>query len=279
MPLRISGNRVDEVHYEKNGQLHTVSGDQVALCAGVYHTPQIMMLSGLGPLKELERLGVRVVKALEGVGENYQDHPVVYMTFEGPTSFREDWIIPRFRLIIKSNPRISCSNFHIVMRPPTEVKGIKRMMPISAHLLEQRNRGRVFLESSDPHELPGIESKMLDDPGDLEAMLGAMEFIAELAGQGSMKNYYGPLLQPGPKEDWKKFARSTYDSYHHGVGTCKMGPSSDKMAVVDQRLRVHGIDNLWIGDASILPTVTHANTNLTAIMIGERLSDFIREPA
>jgi choline dehydrogenase-like flavoprotein len=127
--------------------------------------------------------------------------------------------------------------------------------------------------------LPGIESKMLDDPGDLEAMLGAMEFIAELAGQGSMKNYYGPLLQPGPKEDWKKFARSTYDSYHHGVGTCKMGPSSDKMAVVDQRLRVHGMDNLWIGDASILPTVTHANTNLTAIMIGERLSDFIREPA
>jgi choline dehydrogenase len=279
MPLRISGNRVDEVHYEKNGQLHTVSGDQVALCAGVYHTPQIMMLSGLGPTKELERLGVRIVKALEGVGENYQDHPVVYMTFEGPTSFREDWIIPRFRLIIKSNPRISCSNFHIVMRPPTEVKGIKRMMPISAHLLEQRNRGRVFLNGSDPRELPGIESKMLEDPGDLEAMLGAMEFIAELAGQGSMKNYYGPLLQPGPKEDWKKFACSTYDSYHHGVGTCKMGPSSDKMAVVNQRLQVHGMDNLWIGDASIMPTVTHANTNLTAIMIGERLSDFIREQA
>jgi choline dehydrogenase len=92
-----------------------------------------------------------------------------------------------------------------------------------------------------------------------------------------MKAYYGALLQPGPKDDWAKFARSTYDSYHHGVGTCMMGPASNTMAVVCQNLRVHGMDNLWIGDASIMPTVTRANTNLTSIMIGERLSDFVKE--
>jgi len=150
-------------------------------------------------------------------------------------------------------------------------------MPISAHLLEQRNRGRIFLKSSDPDELPEVDPQMLADPEDLRAMVSAMEFIAELVEGNPVKEFYGPLLQPGPGEDWAKFARSTYDSYHHGVGTCKMGPASDPTAVVDERLRVHGMTNLWIADASIMPTVTHANTNLTAIMIGERLSDFIKE--
>lgn len=273
--LKINGRKVEEVLYEKDGQTQRATGDQVVLSAGVYHSPQILMLSGIGPVKELQRLGIKASHSLEGVGENYQDHPVVYMTFEGPSHFSEDWVVPRFRLIIKSDPSRPCGNFHIVMRPATEVKGIKRMMPISAHLLEQRNRGRVFLKGSDPREMPGVESRMLEEPEDQQAMVSAMEFIAELVGDPSMKEFYGPLLQPAPKEDFKKFARSTYDSYHHGVGTCKMGPASDKMAVVDQRLRVHGMENLWIGDASIMPTVTHANTNLTAIMIGERLSDFM----
>lgn len=274
--LKVSGRKVEEVVYEKDGQTQRVSGDQVVLSAGVYHSPQILMLSGIGPVKELERLGIKVALPLEGVGENYQDHPVVYMTFEGPTQFSEDWVVPRFRLITKSDPSRPCANFHIVMRPPTEVQGIKRMMPISAHLLEQSNRGQLTLKSADPRELPVIDSRMLEDPRDIEAMTRTMRFIFDLVQHESMKFYYGPLIQPTPKEDWAKFARATYDSYHHGVGTCLMGPASNKMAVVDQRLRVHGMDNLWVGDASIMPTVSHANTNLTSIMIGERLSDFIK---
>ena len=277
--LKVSGRKVEEVVYEKDGQPQRVSGDQVVLSAGVYHSPQILMLSGIGPVKELERLGIKALHSLAGVGENYQDHPVAYMTFEGPTHFSEDWVVPRFRLITKSDPSRPCANFHIVMRPPTEVQGIKRMMPISAHLLEQINRGRLTLKSSDPHELPAIDSRMLEDPKDIEAMTRTMRFIFDLVQHESMKSYYASLIQPTPKEDWAKFARATYDSYHHGVGTCMMGPASNKMAVVDQRLRVHGMDNLWVGDASIMPTVTHANTNLTSIMIGERLSDFIKQYA
>ncbi|MFQ5683465.1 MAG: GMC family oxidoreductase [Candidatus Binatia bacterium] len=275
--LQLSGTRVTGVRYEKDRQLQTVLGDQIVLSAGVYHTPQILMLSGIGPAGELHRHGINVVHALEGVGQNYQDHAVVYMTFEGPKQFKEDWVVPRFRLIIKSDSTLECGNFHIVMRPPTEVHGIKRMMPISAHLLEQRLRGRVFLRDSNPHELPVIDSQMLEDPEDVKAMVSAMEFVSELVRGETVKAFYGPLLQPGPKENWAKFARSTYDSYHHGVGTCMMGPVSNKLSVVDERLRVHGIENLWIGDASIMPTVTHANTNLPAIMIGERLSDFMKE--
>ncbi|MBI3058267.1 MAG: hypothetical protein HYY81_03005, partial [Deltaproteobacteria bacterium] len=181
--------------------------------------------------------------------------------------------------IIKCNPLGDCGNFHIVMRPPTAVSGIKRMMPVSAHLLEQRTRGRLFLKSADPHDLPGIDPRMLEDPEDIKAVLLAMEFIAKMVHSGPAKDYYGPLFQPAANDDWATFARSTYDSYHHGVGTCMMGPAANKMAVVDERLRVYGMWNLWIGDASIMPTVTHANTNLTAIMIGERLADFVKESA
>ncbi|MEK7334142.1 MAG: GMC family oxidoreductase, partial [Candidatus Binatota bacterium] len=277
--LQLAGLKAEGVSYERNGQTHTALGDQIVLSAGVYHTPQILMLSGIGPVAGLERHGIRVVHAMDGIGENYQDHAVVYMTFEGTKNFQEDWVIPRFRLIIKCNPLGDCGNFHIVMRPPTAVSGIKRMMPVSAHLLEQRTRGRLFLKSADPHEPPGIDPRMLEDPEDIKAVLLAMEFIAKMVHSGRAKEYYGPLFQPAPNDDWATFARSTYDSYHHGVGTCMMGPAANKMSVVDERLRVYGMWNLWIGDASIMPTVTHANTNLTAIMIGERLADFVKESA
>jgi choline dehydrogenase len=237
------------------------------------------MLSGIGPATELKKHGIPIVHELKGIGENYQDHPVVFMTYEGPKESKVDWVVPRFRLIIRKNAISEAANFHINMRPPTEVTGLKRMMPISAHLLEQRNRGRVFLQSADPRDQLGIDSCMLEHPEDLKAMVEAMQFIDELVRRPQVKEFYGPLIQPASHEDWGEFARKTYDSYHHGVGTCKMGPESDNMAVVDQRLRVHGIQNLWVGDASIMPVVSRANTNLTSIMIGERLADFVQEVA
>jgi choline dehydrogenase len=116
---------------------------------------------------------------------------------------------------------------------------------------------------------------MLEDPGDVRAMIEAMRFIDDLVHQPPTARFYGPMVVPEPGEDWGSYARRTYDSYHHGVGTCRMGPATDPLTVVGEDLRVHGCDNLWIGDASIMPTITHANTNLTAILIGERLADFV----
>jgi choline dehydrogenase len=107
-------------------------------------------------------------------------------------------------------------------------------------------------------------------------MIAAMKFVQKLAATEPLSKYCGELFSPSPTENWEKFAHSTYTSYFHGVGTCKMGPASDPFAVVDQHLRVHGMDNLWVGDASIMPTVAHANTNLTSMMIGERAADFIK---
>jgi choline dehydrogenase len=276
LKLDVNGRRVEGVVYEKDGQTLTAAADNVVLTAGCYHSPQLMMLSGIGPAKELEGLGIKVVNGLAGVGENYQDHAIVYMTYEGPSAFNEDWIIPRFRVLYKSPDALSSFDFHIMMRPATEVEGLKRMMPISMHLLEQRNRGKVSLTSTDPRDLPLLESRMMEHPGDQDAMLAAMHFMHELTQDASMKDYYGPLITPGPRDDWRTFACASFDSYHHGSGTCLMAPASNPMAVVDQRLQVHGMDNLWVADASVMPTVVHANTNLTCLMLGERVAEIVQ---
>jgi choline dehydrogenase len=274
--LQVSSSRVEHVVYEKDGQLHTVSGDKVVVCAGTYHSPQVLMLSGIGPARELEGLGIGVVNPLEGVGSNYQDHATVSMTFEGRSDFRPDWVVPRFRLMFKSDPSLPCGNFHIFMRPPTQVEGLTPMMPVSANLIEQRSRGRLRLASSDPHELLEIDDAMLVDPDDRKAVASAMDFICELVQHSSMQKYYGPIIFPEAGSDWEQHARNTHGTYHHGAGTCMMGPASNPMAVVDANLRVHGMDNLWVADASIMPTVTHANTNVATVMIAERVSDLLR---
>src|SRR5439155_13309547 len=150
--LGLDGRRVSEVYYEKDGQIQSASADRVVVTAGAFHSPHLLMVSGIGPVQELERHGMKVLHPLEGVGENYQDHATLYMTFEGPSAFNPDWVYPRFRLLYKSPNSLAPFDFHIHMRPATEVPGLKRMMPISAHLLEQRNRGRVSLQSADPHD-------------------------------------------------------------------------------------------------------------------------------
>lgn len=277
LSLTIIDGRVEGVTYDRHGQTHTATADRVVLSAGVYHSPQILMLSGIGPSADLRRLGLPVIQHLDGVGGNYQDHATVEMTYEGRDDFEPDWVIPRFRLMYKSDPSLPTGNFHMFQRPPITVPGLKRMMPVSANLLEQREPGRVYLTSTDPAELPAIDDAMLKHPDDIKAMLTAMEFLHELVQHESMARHYGPLMQPGPDDDWAEYARGTHGSYHHGAGTCMMGPASDPMAVVDHRLRVHGVENLYVADASIMPTVTHANTNIATIMIGERAADIIRE--
>lgn len=277
--LRLSGDRVEGVRYEKDGKTREAAGGQVVLSAGVYHTPQVLMLSGIGPPAELERLGIRVVHPLEGVGENYQDHAVAFLTFEGVKDPQEDWIVPSVMLNYKSRPDREVSDFQMIIRRPTALGGTQILMPVSVHLIEQSSRGRVYLKSTDPHELPGIDPRMLEHPDDVGRMVEAMRFAKDLAETPPMRVYYGALIQPAPEEDWARYARSTYDSFHHGVGTCVMGPPSDPRAVVDQRLRVHGLSNLWIADASVLPTIPHAHTNVASILIGERLADFMKKSA
>ena len=277
--LILKGRKAEGVRYRNDGKEHTATAEKIVLSAGVYHSPQILMLSGIGPRSELERHRIAVMHQLDGVGENYQDHPVVTMTLKAKTGSHKSDARSRstLKLYFKSDRAREYIDFHIILRDITTVSGIGDMIGFSCHLLEQTNRGRLTLQSSDPMDLPVIDPRMLEHPKDIQAMLAAMRFVQKLAATEPMDRFCGELFSPSPEEDWSKFARSTYTSYFHGVGTCKMGPASDPAAVVDQHLRVHGMENLWIGDASIMPTVAHANTNLTSMMIGERAAEFIKE--
>jgi choline dehydrogenase len=260
-----------------DGSARTVDASRVVVAAGVFHSPQVLLLSGIGPAEELARHGIEPRLALDGVGGSYQDHAVVYITFQGTTDLREDYVIPKVRLIARSDPNAPNPDLHVFMQPSIRMEGMPPLLPVSIRLLEHRSRGRVRLASADPTELPIVEPGLLDHPDDRAAMLGGLRLVERLVARPSLAAFYGALLSPGPEEDPMEHIRSSYISYYHGVGTCRMGPADDAGAVVGPDLRVHGTEGLWVADASVLPTVPHANTNLSAILVGEfaarRLAD------
>jgi choline dehydrogenase len=251
------------------GRTTTIGARQVVLAAGVFHSPQILLRSGIGPSDELARHDIAPRAALDGVGRGYQDHAVVYVTFQGTTELREDYVIPKVRLIAKSSPNRATPDLHVFMQPSIRMEGLPPLLPVSVRLLEHRATGRVRLASSDPEELPIVEPALLEDPGDLEAMEGGIAFVRELVRHPALAEFYGDLVNPAPDDDMREHILSSYISYYHGVGTCRFGAADDPLAVVDPTLRVHGVDGLWVADASVLPTVPHANTNLAAILVGE----------
>lgn len=268
--VRLDGGRATGVEIiDDAGGARSVQASRIVLTAGVFHSPQVLLLSGIGPREELERHGIDTVVELDGVGRDYQDHAVVYITFQGTTDLREDYVIPKVRLIARSSPEAPDPDLHIFMQPSIRMEGMPPLLPVSIRLLEHRSRGRVRLATSDPADLPIVEPGLLDHPGDRAAMLGGFRLVEQLVARPSLAEFYGPLLSPGPDEDPMEHIRSSYISYYHGVGTCRMGPAADPGAVVGPDLRVHGVDGLWVADASVLPTVPHANTNLAAILVGE----------
>lgn len=252
-----------------DGTARTVRAPRVVVAAGVFHSPQVLLLSGVGPADELAAHGIELLHRLDGVGRGYQDHAVVYITFQGTTDLREEYVIPKVRLIARSAPDAPDPDLHVFMQPSIRMAGMPPLLPVSIRLLEHRSRGRVRLASADPGDLPIVEPGLLQAPGDMAAMLGGFQLVRDLVSRPSLAAFYGPLLSPGPDEDPIDHIRSSYISYYHGVGTCRMGAPDDPGAVVGPDLRVHGIEGLWVADASVLPTVPHANTNLTAILVGE----------
>ena len=277
--LTLSGSRVDGVRYEKDGRVHADTAGQVVLAAGAYRSPQLLLLSGIGPAAELEALGIEVTHALDGVGRNFQDHAAIHMTFAAVREFEVDWTLPRLRLMARSSASLDHGDFSVTLRPPTKIQDVGSLLPLSAQLLEQEAPGRIRLNSTDPRDFPAVETALLEHPADIQKMVAAMEFIRDLTRTSPMREFYGELRNPAPDEDWATFARSTYDSYQHASGTCRMGPADDPASVVDQRLRVHGLDNLWVADASVMPEVVRANTNSTVYVIAERLAEFLSSAA
>ncbi len=268
--LVLDGARVRGVEIQTAaGGREVIDADEVVLSAGAYHTPQLLLLSGIGGPAALEPHGIPVRHRLDGVGENYQDHAVVYVTFEGTSDLREDYVIPKVRLIARSSDALDHPDLHVFMRPSIRMPGMPPLLPVSIHLLEQRSRGRVSLVSPDPADLPRVEPRLLEDPRDVEAMLDGIALVERLTRQAALARFYGDLVTPASRDEWREHVLTAYDTYHHAVGTARIGAADDPLAVVDPQLRVHGVDGLRIADASVLPVVPHANTNLAAILIAE----------
>lgn len=254
---------------DADGRTSTIGARRIVLAAGVFHSPQVLLRSGIGPGDELAVHAIAQRVALDGVGRGYQDHAVVYITFQGTTGLREDYVIPKVRLIAKSSPDRATPDLHVFMQPSIRMEGLPPLLPASVRLLEHRATGRVRLASTDPDELPIVEPALLSDPGDIAAMEGGIAFVRKLVRHPALAEFYGELVNPDPGDDMREHILSSFISYYHGVGTCRIGPADDPLAVVDPTLRVHGIEGLWVADASVLPTVPHANTNLAAILVGE----------
>lgn len=273
LAINFKGSRATGVHYSRDGSSRLAIADHIVLSAGVYHSPQILLMSGIGPKNELKKHSIKTIHESRGVGANLQDHSVVTMQFKASRLTKTDWLVPGFLLNLKSNPGIRHLDTHVYIRPISEGDGGQSIYPITVHLLEQRTRGSVYLRNSDPFTPPKINPNMLEDSRDIEAMVRSMRFVMRLAQTPPMKVYYGSLLQPLPNEDWAGYARSNYDSFRHGIGTCAMGLETDRDAVVNQQLRVNGFENLYVSDASIIPTLPHAHTNLVSMLVGERFVD------
>ena len=257
-----------EVH-DGEGRRTTIRAPRIVLAAGVFHSPQVLLRSGIGPADELAAHVIPPLIELEGVGRGYQDHAVVYVTFQGATELREDYVIPKVRLIARSDPARPTPDLHVFMQPSIRMEGLPPLLPVSVRLIEHRATGRVRLASADPGDLPIVEPALMEHPDDIAAMAGGIGFVRELVRHPALAEFYGDLLDPDPAGDPVEHILASYISYFHGVGTCRIGGADDPGAVVDPMLRVHGVEGLWVADASVLPTVPHANTNLAAILVGE----------
>ena len=284
---------------------------EVILCGGVINSPQLLELSGIGNREQLESLGVTVHKDLPGVGENLQDHLTINVLqgLHGVNTFYEEtkpmsMIGNIFKFLFQrrgllAHPAAQAGVFFrssdTVSRPDAQVhfapaasesdsKGNLKTAPGTTATvcnLRPESRGSVHIRSTNPAEYPNIRANYLATEGDRNTMVAAVRRVRDIFSAPALDNYRGEEFKPGnliqTDEEILEYVRSEAESVYHPVGTCKMG--SDSMAVVDVRLRVHGIKSLRVADASIMPTVTSGNTNAPAVMIGEKCADMLLEDA
>ncbi len=264
-----------------------VEADRVVLAAGTYASPMILARSGIGPAHELRALGITPVVDLPGVGRNLSDHPLLSVDLPthsspGPSRFQTH-VSFHSRSADPSGP----PDLLLFCAGPFDVGSDQSpsgaVFGIVAGLMAPRSRGWVRLASTDPSDPPRIHPAHLQDSDDLECMLDAMAEARRIAQSQPVADIVaGPELSPGPSvmaDDRAALAgwvRNAVSTYHHPVGTCAMGPEPDNGAVTDARGSVHGIDGLTIADASIMPTIPTATTNLPTIMLAEHIARWLR---
>ncbi len=276
------GKRAVGLTYSKDGVEQQVRANkEVILCGGVINSPQTLLLSGVGPADQLRELGIHVVADLPGVGKNLQDHVCLPQYFITKPSFTELGQGPEGVAYIKSRPDLSEADMTLCMYPcismPMPVKE-KYAYTIILGLTQSQSRGYLTLRSTNPREYPEIFANYLEDSTDLERLVEGVKIVRRINQTQALASFYGGPGQPGLQvqsdAEIIEYIRDNAQTFFHPGGTCKMG--HDEMAVVDEQLRVHGVEGLRVVDASIMPTIVNGNTNAPTIMIAEKASDLIR---
>jgi len=276
---------------ESGGELFSVDAGEIIVASGAIASPQILMLSGVGPAQDLANLGITVVHDAPGVGANLRDHPAVFTLFRGIGDGPPD-SAPSIQVGLRYSPGSSETRSDIQLSPilmtsehrpaSVQIDSNEFHFGFSAALQNARTAGELTLRSSDPHEQPIINYNYLSDEMDRSRMREAVRLGIELAKDGAFSGLIAERVNPTDEDllsdddldNW--LLRNVY-TQHHSSGTCKMGPDDDPMAVVDQYCRVRGLMGLRVVDASVMPDVIRANTNATTIMIAEKVADWINQ--
>ncbi|MCO5065265.1 MAG: choline dehydrogenase [Rhizobiaceae bacterium] len=310
----LDGSRATGVEYSVGGEKRRASaGREIIVSGGAINSPQLLQLSGIGPGDLLSQHGIAVQHELPGVGENLHDH------FNCKTSIRvsapltvNDQVKNWYRralaglqyalhrngaltvaagvvgVFAKSRPDLEVPDLQVHFFPfsgddlsvaPHTFSGVTAI--VNQHI--PQSRGHVHIKSADARQAPSILVNYLKEEIDQKTTVAGLRFVRRLFGTDAMKPFYVNEMKPGQKvqsdEELLAYARANGDSTYHLCGSCRMGMKTAKMAVVDERLRVHGLEGLRVADASIMPQITSANTNVTSIMIGEKCADMVKSDA
>ncbi len=304
------GTRARGVRYRQDGTERRASAHrEVILAAGALQSPQLLQLSGVGPAALLQAQGIRVTQALEGVGENLQDHlqaRVIFRCTQPITTndtlrswYGKLWMGMQYALNRSGPMAVGINQGGIFARA---MPGAKRPdvqfhfatlssdmagspvhtfsgFTMSVCQLRPSSRGTVRIRSTDPLEPPAMHANYLSTPEDRATIVAAMRLARSLAATDAMRPLVAAEYRPGPAaatdDALLEFAKNTGGTIFHPSGTTKMGPASDPMAVVDRELRVHRVAGLRVVDCGIMPTLVSGNTNVPVVMIAERAADMI----
>ncbi len=308
----LEGKQCVGVEYIQNGVKKTARASrEVILAAGAVKSPHLLELSGIGQGELLQSWGVSVAHELPGVGENYRDHYAPRMNWRctQPITLNEQtrglgfvkeiakyylqrrgiltWTAGIAYGFIKTRPELETPDIQLSYAHASYANAASRVldrapgMTMTLYQCRPESKGSIHLKAADPLAAPAIRPNFLADAIDRDCLVAGMKIARQLVNTAPLSSYVAHEMTPGDMvqsdEQWLNFARDNGQTTYHVIGTCKMG--QDTMAVVDDQLRVHGINGLRVADASIMPTMVSGNTNAAVIMIAEKAADMIRAAA
>ena len=305
----MAGRRAVGVSYRQGGESHTVRANrEVILCGGAINSPQLLMLSGIGPAVHLQSLGIEPAHDLPGVGQNLQDHYQVRFVYKCTEAITvNDIMMSPARMAImglqyalfrtgpltasagqvgiftKSRPELDAPDiqFHFIgFSADRPGEGLHKFSGFSQNICQLRpeSRGELLLKSPDPMAPPAIHPHYLSAETDRRVLVDGLQLARRIAAQAPIRAFIASEYLPGDHvqtdDEMLEYARTYGGTIFHPIGTAKMG--QDPMAVVDAELKVHGIAGLRVADAAIMPTMVSGNTNAACIMIGEKCADLVK---